>query len=75
MQTMPKCHDCGKFCHPVEWKIIYSGALQRTGRRKLFESAEPQRAIFSRSTPGSFAFMMPNAELCGARSASERTPG
>lgn len=23
--TMPKCHDCGKFCWPVEWKMIYSG--------------------------------------------------
>ena len=27
MQTMPKCHSCGKFCRPVEWKMIYSGAL------------------------------------------------
>ena len=35
MQTMPKCHDCGKFCHPVEWKIIYSGALP-----------EPQEEIY-----------------------------
>ena len=35
MQTMPKCHDCGQFCHPVEWKIIYSGALP-----------EPQEEIY-----------------------------
>jgi len=27
MTTMPKCHDCGRFCHPVEWKMLYSGAL------------------------------------------------
>lgn len=25
--TMPKCHDCGRFCRPVEWQMIYSGAL------------------------------------------------
>ena len=35
MMTMPKCHDCGKFCHPVEWKMIYSGALP-----------EPQEEIY-----------------------------
>lgn len=35
MQTMPKCHDCGKFCRPVEWKMIYSGALP-----------EPQEEIY-----------------------------
>lgn len=35
MQIMPKCHDCGKFCHPVEWKMIYSGAL-----------LEPQEEIY-----------------------------
>ncbi len=27
MLTMPKCHRCGKFCRPAEWKMIYSGAL------------------------------------------------
>lgn len=35
MLTMPKCHDCGKFCRPVEWKMIYSGAL-----------LEPQEEIY-----------------------------
>jgi len=35
MLTMPKCHDCGRFCHPVEWKMIYSGALP-----------EPQEEIY-----------------------------
>lgn len=35
MLTMPKCHDCGEFCRPVEWKMIYSGALP-----------EPQEEIF-----------------------------
>lgn len=23
----PRCIDCGKFCKPVEWKMIYSGIL------------------------------------------------
>jgi len=35
MLTMPKCHDCGKFCRPVEWQMIYSGALP-----------EPQEEIY-----------------------------
>ena len=35
MQTMPNCHDCGKFCRPAEWKMIYSGALP-----------EPQEEIY-----------------------------
>lgn len=35
MLTMPKCHDCGKFCQPVEWQMIYSGALP-----------EPQEEIY-----------------------------
>jgi len=35
MLTMPKCHDCGKFCRPVEWKMIYSGVL-----------LEPQEEIY-----------------------------
>lgn len=34
-QTTPKCHDCGKFCRPVQWKMLYSGALP-----------EPQEEIF-----------------------------
>lgn len=25
--TVPKCHDCGKFCRPVEWKMLYSGVI------------------------------------------------
>jgi len=33
--TMPRCHDCGKFCRPVEWKMIYSGVLP-----------EPQEEIY-----------------------------
>lgn len=24
---MIKCHQCGKFCIPVEWKMIYSGII------------------------------------------------
>lgn len=32
---MPKCHDCGKFCRPVEWQMIYSCALP-----------EPQEEIY-----------------------------
>lgn len=35
MQTMPKCRDCGRFCKPVEWKMIYSGTLP-----------EPQEEVF-----------------------------
>lgn len=35
MQTMPNCHDCGKFCRPAEWKMIYSGAI-----------LEPQEEIY-----------------------------
>jgi|GEM_PF-2724224 len=35
MLTMPKCRDCGKFCRPVEWKMVYSGALP-----------EPQEEIY-----------------------------
>jgi hypothetical protein len=35
MLTMPKCYNCGKFCRPVEWKMIYSGALP-----------EPQEEIY-----------------------------
>ena len=35
MMTMPKCHDCGRFCRPVEWKMIYSGVLP-----------EPQEEIY-----------------------------
>jgi hypothetical protein len=27
MSTMPKCHNCGRFCKPVQWKMIYSGML------------------------------------------------
>jgi hypothetical protein len=33
--TMPKCRDCGRFCRPVEWKMIYSGVLP-----------EPQEEIY-----------------------------
>jgi len=22
---MPKCHDCGRFCVPAAWKLVYSG--------------------------------------------------
>ncbi len=32
---VPKCRDCGKFCRPVEWQMIYSGALP-----------EPQEEIY-----------------------------
>jgi hypothetical protein len=39
MQTMPKCHDCGRFCRPVEWKMIYSGVLP-----------EPQEEIYKCAT-------------------------
>ena len=35
MMTMPKCHDCGRFCRPVAWKMIYSGSLP-----------EPQEEIY-----------------------------
>ena len=39
MQTMPKCHDCGRFCKPVVWKMIYSGVLP-----------EPQEEIYKCAT-------------------------
>lgn len=35
MLMTPKCRDCGKLCRPVEWKMIYSGALP-----------EPQEEIY-----------------------------
>jgi hypothetical protein len=35
MTTLPKCHTCGKFCYPVEWKMVYSGVIP-----------EPQEEIF-----------------------------
>lgn len=25
MGNLPNCHDCGKFCVPVAWKMVYSG--------------------------------------------------
>ena len=27
MNWQPKCAICGKFCRPVAWKMIYSGAI------------------------------------------------
>jgi len=27
MLTLPRCRDCGRFCRPAEWKMIYSGVL------------------------------------------------
>ncbi len=24
---MPRCFNCGKFCHPAAWKMVYSGAV------------------------------------------------
>jgi hypothetical protein len=24
---MVKCHECGKFCKPAAWQMIYSGAI------------------------------------------------
>ena len=25
MNALPKCYDCGKFCTPRAWKMVYSG--------------------------------------------------
>lgn len=35
MITAPNCSSCGRFCKPVEWKMIYSGVLP-----------DPQEEIF-----------------------------
>lgn len=51
--TMPKCVDCGRFCHPVEWMMVYSGALPEPQEMILkcascvekFGSFEPQCGI------------------------------
>lgn len=35
---LPKCHDCGRFCKPVEWKMIYSGAIL-TPQEEIYKCA------------------------------------
>lgn len=48
-----KCEHCGKFCLPVEWKMIYSGPLKEPDREiyrcarcvELHGSFKPQSGI------------------------------
>lgn len=70
MQTMPKCHDCGRFCRPVEWKMIYSGALLEP-QEEIYKCAAcadkhgsfvPQNGIKPECSCGRLA---PNAEITG----------
>ena len=77
--TMPKCHDCGKFCHPVEWKMIYSGALPEP-QEEIYKCAPcvekhgsfvPQAGIKPECSCGNLTH---NAELSGATLAERPTP-
>ena len=67
MQTMPRCRDCGKFCHPVEWKIIYSGSLPEP-QEEIYRCApcvekhglfEPQHGIKPEYSCGKFPAVLP----------------
>ena len=80
MPTMPKCHDCGKFCRPVEWQMIYSGVLPEP-QEEIYKCAacaekrgsfEPQPGIKPEHSCGSFTH---NAEVSGAGTASAGLPG
>ena len=70
MLTMPKCHDCGKFCRPVEWQMIYSGALPEpqeeiykcTSCVERHGSFEPQPGIKPEHSCG---HLTPNANVTG----------
>jgi len=76
MQTMPKCHACGKFCRPVEWKMIYSGALPEP-QEEIYKCADcvekngsfsPQNGIKPECSCGSLTYndlaKPPGAALC-----------
>ena len=72
MLTMPKCHDCGKFCRPVEWQMIYSGALPEP-QEEIYKCAScaekngsfvPQSGIKPEHSCG---VLTHNAELSGPR--------
>ena len=46
MSDFPRCRDCGRFCKPVAWKMIYSGAIPMPDHEifkcaKCFESVGP----------------------------------
>ena len=67
MMTMPKCHDCGRFCHPVAWKMIYSGVLPEP-QEEIYRCApcvekhgsfEPQRGIKPEYSCGKFPAVPP----------------
>jgi len=80
MLTMPKCHDCGKFCRPVEWKMIYSGVLLEPQEEiykcapcvKKHGSFYPQSGIKPECSCG---IMTHNAKVSGAGTASAGLPG
>lgn len=63
MLTMPKCHNCGRFCRPVEWKMIYSGVLPEPQEEiykcaacvEKYGSFEPQSGIKPRYSCGHLA--------------------
>jgi hypothetical protein len=68
--TMPKCCDCGKFCGPVEWKMIYSGAIPEPDK-EIYKCAAcvskngsfvPQDGIKPEFSCGK---LTPNAEISG----------
>ena len=67
MMMMPKCHDCGKFCRPVAWKMIYSGALPEPQEEiykcapcmKKHGSFEPQHGIKPEYSCGKFPAVLP----------------
>ena len=67
MMTIPKCHDCGRFCRPVAWKMIYSGSLPEP-QEEIYRCApcvekhglfEPQHGIKPEYSCGKFPAVSP----------------
>ena len=82
MLTMPKCHDCGRFCRPVEWKMIYSGSLPEP-QEEIYKCAAcaekngsfaPQHGIKPEFSCGSLTHNVEaNVELTGAARHERKT--
>lgn len=62
MSEMPKCVDCGRFCRPAAWKMVYSGAVP-TPDREIYKCAKcfeeigpfmPQHGIVPKFSCGVF---------------------
>lgn len=39
MSNLPKCSDCGRFCRPAAWKMLYSGSPP-TPDEEIYKCAE-----------------------------------